>query len=253
MRFLFRLIPSLLGVATLVAFVLIAIDPVKFVYISSVFFIVMIYGIFELFSRRVRGKDFAGAVTTLILFTASGIGFFLFIEDTASRFLTAFVVALLVTFFAEQLYRWFYNTAQVPSYALGVSVSLLRIFTIFFLSADLIGLRIFIGLPIWSLVPGFVILIMLLVASGGWAQGKNNRPKSETFLLGLLFGELFWVILYLPSSFQVGGALIALAWYIVIGLLSVLESGLRVRRTIGRYALVGAVLFIIIILTARWV
>ena len=102
-------------------------------------------------------------------------------------------------------------------------------------------------------MPGFVILIMLLVASGGWAQGKNNRPKSETFLLGLLFGELFWVILYLPSSFQVGGALIALAWYIVIGLLSVLESGLRVRRTIGRYALVGAVLFIIIILTARWV
>lgn len=252
MRFLFRLIPLLLGLVTILAFAGISFGFAPLRFLVPGFFLVLAYGLFELFSRRVRERDFWSALVLLGIFTGTGIAFFLFLETAWAKILTVFLTAGLVTFTTEQLYRWFYVTARVPSYALGVSVSLLELFTVFLLASDFVGLRIFLRAPLWILVPGFIALIILIALFGRWARGLEKRKAVEIGLIGLLFGELFWAVLFLPSSFEVAGALIALAWYVIIGLLRVFESGLAVRRTAGRYAAVGAVLLIIIVFTARW-
>lgn len=253
MRFLFRLIPPLLGIITIGAFVALEFSPRALLIIGIAYVVVTAYGYFELFARRVRERDFWYAFLLTIFVGCGGMAFYIALEAMAGKVVVAIITAVLVGIFAEQLYRWFYAPTRMPSYTLDVTSSLMELCAVFFLAADFIGLRIFLRAPLWILVPLFVIITGTLYAIARWIKGETRALLVPALLVGLLFGEMLWALLFLPSSFMVGGALLAIVWYVAGGILRITEAGLSLRRTLPRYMMVGVILATGVILSARWI
>ncbi|GEM_PF-5049815 len=253
MRFLFRLIPALLGITTIGAFAALQFDASVFWQIGGIYMGAVAYGYFELFARRVRERDFWYAFLLTIFVAVGGMAFFLVLESVIGKVAVALASGILVAVFAEQLYRWFYAPVRIPSYTLDVTTSLMDVCAIFFCAADAIGLRIFLAVPRWALAPLFGIIAGTLYAIARWIKGENRTLLVPTLLVGLLFGELLWAILLLPSSFMVGGALLAIMWYVTGGVLRTTEAGLPLRRVLPRYIVVGIGLIATVVLSARWV
>lgn len=253
MRFLFRLIPFLLGIFTLLFFVAIGIAPDNIPVLGGIMLLIVAYGLFELLGRRIRERDFWGSFVLLALFLISGVVFFILLEGWFESVAVALVVSAFVTLFTEQLYRWFYSTDRVPSHSLHVIISILELFLVFFISADLFGVRIFLHQPMWALSLIFVLVAFLLYPFARWARGSVKPLLIPALLLAIFFGQLFYALLLLPTGFMVGGAVVAIVWYVIVGLLRIVELGLPLRTTVRRYSFFAGILLSIIAITARWI
>ncbi len=252
MRFLFRLIPFLLGLLTGLAFFSLEFARSFWWLVFLIYPLVIFYGYFEILAQRFRERDLWYAAAAAILVGGSGLGFYLTLENRWGRLLIALTTTLLVGIFSEQFYRWFYAPARLPSYTLTVTVALLELFTVFFLSSLAISFRIFLRAPVWLIVPSYILILALLLVVGRWVKGETKKLLLPALIFGLLFGELLWAMLFLPSGFMVGGAMLTLLWYLAHGLFRVTEAGLSLRRSLPRYLVIGGILILILILTARW-
>lgn len=251
MRFLFRLIPLLLGFVVLALFGMIMWQPTQVSAFTIGALLLVGYGLYELLVRRIREVDFWWSFGLTIFFILSSVGFFLYLEGWITRILTAVVVAALFSLFVEQVYRWFY-AMKVPAYTLGVMISILEVCTVFFLAADFIGFRIFLHVPVWLLALVFFVAITMLYLIARSLQGHGRAHVVPAIMIGMVFTELFWAVLFLPTSFLVGGAMIAIVWYTIAGLLRMVELGISLRVSAPRYLTLASILFIIVAFSARW-
>lgn len=252
MRFLFRLIPIILAILSVVTAAIIFIVPALAVWATLLFLIVAAYGIFEMLGRRIRQTDYWCAGTLLVLFLAGSFGFLFYLDGWILRALVIATAAWFVFFYCEQLYRWFYEAGRMPSYTLSVTISIIELLTVFFLTADLLGLRIFLHAPLWLVLAVWPILATAMSTINRFTSGAIRPHLANGILFGLLFGELFAGILYLPTGYAVGGAFMAIGWYVATGLLRISELNLSLRGPAKRYALVSGFLLIIVSLAARW-
>lgn len=251
MRFLFRLIPILLGIAALTPFVWMATSERGWLIMFATVAVLVWYGLFELFGRRIREADIWWSFGLLFFFIASAVGLFLLVERSFMRAGIAIIVALLVFLVTEQFYRWFY-ARRAPSYTLGVMVSLLEVCTMFFVGADLIGMRLLLAAPVWLVTLVGMTTVALLFLIGRVASGAALQAVIPALMIGVFMGELLGALFLLPTSFLVGGAVVAIAWYVIDGLSRVADLGLSLRGPALRYLVLGSALFVIVMTTARW-
>lgn len=251
MRFLFRLIPALVGLVILVMFGLIVWQPARLGFIFGGALLLIAYGLYELLGRRLRESDFWWSFGLAVFFLASGVGFFLYLESWIGQLMTALMIAALLFLFVEQLYRWFYSM-KIPSYTLGVMVALVELCTVFFLASDFIGFRIFMRAPVWLLTLVFFVTTAMLYLIARSVRGGGRAHLLPAILIGLVFAELFWAVLFLPTSFLVGGAMIAIVWYTIAGLMRMVELGMNLRASAPRYVGLASFLLVVVALFARW-
>lgn len=252
MRFLFRFIPLLLGLVMLGAFLLGALMPERLVIVFGSALLILAYGLFELLGRRFRERDFWCSLILILIFASASFLFFLYLDGALERVITAALAAILTSLFAEYLYRWLYAVTRLPSHTLTVVASVVEVFTIFFVASDFIGLRIFLRLPVPLLAAGFFVFVTAIYLVVRFPQGTLGDLMPNAFLLGLFGVEFFWAILFLPTAFMVGGAILAVMWYCVAGLRRAAASGAPLRAPLRRYALLGSMLIFVIMLSARW-
>ncbi|MBI4280706.1 hypothetical protein HY628_00740, partial [Candidatus Uhrbacteria bacterium] len=141
MKFIFRFIPILLALLTLGLFGAIAAVPSKTLLLFPFYALLLGLGVRELMGRRLRERDFWSATITILFLTASGIVFFLFLEEEIALVAVALLVSGCLALFFEQLYRWFYTQEALPSSTLGISYALLELLTVFFTASAFLGFR----------------------------------------------------------------------------------------------------------------
>lgn len=251
MRFLFRLIPILLALAALVPFVWMSVSRAGWLPMFAVVTVFVWYGLFELFGRRIRESDIWWSFGLLFFFIGSAVGLFLLVERFFMRAGIAIIVALLVFLVTEQFYRWFY-AQRVPSYTLGVMISLLEVCTMFFVGADLLGVRTLLAAPIWIVTLLGMTIVVLLFLIGRAPRGTVLQSVIPALMIGVFMGELLGALFLLPTSFLVSGALLAVVWYVIDGLSRVVDLGLPLRAPALRYLTLGGALFVLVMATARW-
>lgn len=253
MRFLFRLIPFLSALATFLMFFGILLAPQMLAEIFGIYLIILIYGLFELLGRRIGDRDFWTVLVSVLCFVAAGLGFFIFLEGLVWQIFFALASAGVVGVFTEQWYRWFYANRDMPSYTLDVSLTILEIFSVFFAASSFIGLRIFMKSQIWILIPAFAFLIFALFMVTRQIHYTLRHLLLSGLIAAVLFSQIFFAVLFLPSGFVALGAIVAIAWYVFTGLLKVSELGAPLKKTVFRYAVLASVCFILTAATARWI
>lgn len=122
----------------------------------------------------------------------------------------------------------------------------------FFVGADLLGARILLAVPIWIVTLLGMTTVVLLFLIGRAPRGAALQSVIPALMIGVFMGELLGALVLLPTSFLVSGAVTAIAWYIIDGLFRVVDLGLPLRAPAIRYLTLGSVLFVLVMITARW-
>lgn len=106
-----------------------------------------------------------------------------------------------------------------------------------------------------DLVSAFMTAISAALLSLALLRGAG-APRRRTILyasvIGLALGEVTWALNYWVVKELVGGAVLLLFYYVIVGLIEIVLRGELNRRLLTEYVAVGIVGFLFILSTAPW-
>lgn len=125
--------------------------------------------------------------------------------------------------------------------------------TFFLLTATVYGLQSFLDLPIWLLEIAMLFVIILIVYQTIWVN-KIDFKKGLPYLLicCLILIELSWSISFLPFNYNILGLILAICYYILIGLVKNHLLDKLDKKAIKTYLTIGLTCLFLILFTAQW-
>lgn len=138
-------------------------------------------------------------------------------------------------------------------YALENLSSYGNFLAVYFFGASLYGLQSFLNTPISFLMLLFAIFISFVVYQVIWANGINIK-ESIIFLLVicLVLLQLAWSISFLTLSYYMLGLILAIYYYILIGVVRFYLLGNLDKSIVKLYIIFGSLSMLSVLLTATW-
>jgi hypothetical protein len=153
----------------------------------------------------------------------------------------------------EQLFFYRYLPKRYQANALENLSFYLLILSLFLFASSLFGFYIFLHInKAWLF---FAIIIFTLITNFQlfWAL-KVNFWESWPFnlVLSLSVFEVFFVMTFLPTSFAVNGAMLAILYYSTLGIMRYHFLDRLDQKILKRYLVIGVLMFIFVAVSARW-
>jgi hypothetical protein len=164
---------------------------------------------------------------------------------------------LLNTLFIYLYFRTIYGiinaSDEEPGYSLENLSSYGNFLAVYFLSASVYGLQSFLGASIAYLMIFFVIFIAFVSYQVMWANKINPKEFLKfLFLICVVLLELAWSISFLTLSYYVLGLVLAIFYYILIGIIRFHLRGNLDKKIIKLYVIFGSICMLVVLLTATW-
>ncbi|RLC36269.1 hypothetical protein DRH27_05465 [Candidatus Falkowbacteria bacterium] len=125
---------------------------------------------------------------------------------------------------------------------------------VYFWASSLYGLQVFLSIQTWMLMAALLLIIALIVYE---VMRANNIDLREgviyILLICLVLTELAWSASFLTLSFYILGLVIAVCYYILIGLTRFYLLKRLNARLIKLYLIFGFSSLAIVLFTARWI
>lgn len=124
---------------------------------------------------------------------------------------------------------------------------------IFFLAASAYGLKSFFGISIVVLAAALFVGIFLIICQNSWANNLKFKEGGIFILVfPLVLAEIAAAVYYLPLNYNALGLILAICYYMLMGLAkSYLRNNLN-RRSVKFYLIFGFLSFLAIFLTSKW-
>lgn len=124
---------------------------------------------------------------------------------------------------------------------------------IFFASSSMFGLHSFLNISVWPLLAIFVGMIFMVLYE---VMITNEIPLNKgwiyIFIFSLLLTEIAVGVYFLPLNYNILGLIVAICYYILIGLLK-FHLRQKLNKQIAKiYLLFGFAGILIILLSAQW-
>ena len=207
----------------------------------------------RLLAWRFKTLQFWTLLGTPVLFLVSGYSLFLFFEDQSAKITMTVIVAMLLFFFAEHVFTYTHLPAKYQAYAIEHLSLLLNLLSLFFFSAAGFGGMILLQSPLYIMGAVFFLLVLFFVYSTLWAgKIENKRALSYSLAGALLATEIFTALSYLPTGFYTNAAVLAVCFYLFLGLSKAHFMNQLSRKVWKRYLFLGFSLLFLIAVTARW-
>lgn len=189
-----------------------------------------------------------------VLLLLSSFLLIFFIESQFTIFAAGLIITGLVWVFLESVYTFYYFPANYQPYSLEyLSLSMYVVMT-FALCAGSYALLLFIQvLPVW--LPAIILFAFFVFSTVCmfWVSKVHLESSLIYGLVGALaLTQLFLAISFLPTSFLVNGAVLAIFYYVFLGIsrAHILErlSKVVLRRYVGS----GILGIILLLITTKW-
>lgn len=249
-----RLTPFVIGATVLSGFMVASRFPLTSLWLLPVVFVVCALLFVRLGGGNVRSRESWMLVgTPLMLLLASSI-VFLFLEADSLRVALGMITAFFLYFYGENLFGFVHLPAFYQPHALQNLTIVLQVLGMFFFVAGLHALLLFVPfIPLFVLVIIFVPYTFASIGMSLW-MGKAPRELISRYAIGgtVLFVEFFIVLSFLPSTFTTNAAMLAVFYYLFLGLTRAQIQAKLSRRLIKRYVGLGFGMLILVIVSARW-
>lgn len=203
--------------------------------------------------REKRHASFWLLAVPPILVCAASVLFLLIVDNTAVRWVFTIVPPIAIGLFGYTQYLFVHQPARYQPYALEYLSLTMNAMGFFLISTSFIGYVIFVSLPQWVMIVGIFGLSGLLIAETLWVSKVPSARQPTLILVGsLLLTQAASAVLLLPTSFLVGGALLTLLYYLVVGLFRAHALASCDRIVIQRYVGVSTLAVVLIFASARW-
>ncbi len=163
-------------------------------------------------------------------------------------------VIIILYYYYRLLYFYLINPSKYQKYSLAFLSSYANFLSVYLLASAIFGLQSFLNIPIWFLMLLMLLFIIVVVYELMWINSILG-PKSYFYiaLVCLTIFQLSWAISFLTLSYYILGLLIAIAYYVLIGLVRFHLLKIINKKIIKTYLTLGFVSLLIVLLTAHWI
>lgn len=224
----------------------------RLIFFSFIFGVLFIFYTIQNFIKiSVYGKKFLNYTILPILFFIASISFSLVAISQIFVQLIFFLCVVFVYLYLRQVYYLMLSSSK--EYFFENTSSYGGFLIVFFFSSTIYGLQSFLNIPIWILILFFVPILGIIFYQVFWSN-KLDFSKSSIFivLLCILLSEIAWSIAFLPFRHYVIGFILAICYYILIGLTRFYLNNKLDSKTIKLYLYFGFFSLILMFLTSRW-
>lgn len=125
--------------------------------------------------------------------------------------------------------------------------------SIYFVASAMYGLQSFLNASVWLLMSVLLIEVMLVIYQVMWSNKIDIRMGFFYIVLsGLVILEVSWAVSFLTLSYYILGLIVAISYYLLIGLVRFYLLGTLNATQIKHYMILGFSSILFVLLTARW-
>lgn len=253
MILLHRITPFALGITSILSFVLLMFWPLLGIKALLPLGAILVFFLARLLLWEFRRPAFWVFLGTPMMLWLSSMVFFFFLEDPVSKWIIASTVSIVIALYAENCFTFYHMPSAYQAYALENLSMVVYVLSAFFFTSGAFGAQLFLLLPTW--IPTLLVFFAVLFATTAvfWVSKIGFETGRPYAIVGaIVMAELYATLSMLPTSFVTNAALFSVLLYafFVFARANVMErvNRLMVLRQTGFVA----VLFLLILLTARW-
>lgn len=124
---------------------------------------------------------------------------------------------------------------------------------IFFSFSAIYGLKAFLNTQLWILVLAATVVTILIVHQTFWACKIRFQSGFAHILIScLIIIQIAWALYFLPFNYNTLGLILAICYYMLIGLTKASFAEKLTSRNLKLYLVFGLGSILIILLTAKW-
>lgn len=247
-----RLMPVLAGLGCAILFELMLRFPDRFLLgtVALILWSSLALSVVVGWSHRRRIPAFLVSPVGLV---AAASGVFLFMDQPLVVHLMVAAVSLCLGLALAAMFAWLEQPARYQPYTLENMFSYMNHLTVFGAAVAANGTLVLLGVSRWFLLPAILAITMGLAWQTLWVQKNTWRAtRWHLAVLGLLLGQAFLVLSFLPTGIFVNGLLLTIGFYFLVNLFRHALQG-RLDRTVWRrYGLIASTVVLLALATARW-
>lgn len=226
----------------------------KMIYVSSVLIVLLFF-----FSTRqfvVASKKEERWLDYFILPALFTINLILFSTMLPSRLLVQFLLfsnLIFLYLYFRSIYYYLTEHSSYREHSMENFSSYANFLSVYFLASSIYGLQSFLNSPLWLLMILLLCEISFIVYQVLWANDIELKTGLFfIFLSSLVILEISWAISFLTLSYYILGLIVAVCYYILIGLTRFYLAGTLSRDQVKHYLIFGFSSILVVLLTARW-
>lgn len=221
---------------------------------AAALILILIFGsIWQLTGRHITSQKFWRFVITPVLFSAGALIYLIFLKSELFKqvFLLGYVIMIWISL--EVIFLRFNFRPKYQVHSLENIFTHLDIITIFLVSSGLYSLIAFLGFDLWTMLSILAVVVLALSYQLVWTSDATiGSGWPFALVLTLTVSESFLAVSYLPTSVYVGAMMVSLSYYCVGGLSRNWFLGNRGGKVVRRYLVTGAILAVLVLVTAKW-
>lgn len=166
-----------------------------------------------------------------------------------------FVIAsLFIYFYLKNIYYYIRKSSIYKANTLQNISSYGNFLIMFFAFSSLFGFRSFLNISVILLVSLATPLIFLVIYQVMWANDIKLKQSFIYIMINtLILIELFWAASFLPLSYNSTGLILAICYYILIGITRFNFKGKEGEKKIKFYLIFGLLSILAILLSSNWI
>lgn len=248
-----RILPLLISFLIFLLFEIFFFYP-KNIYISLVLSNLLIFFTVSRFIKAAAVRESLWIFLILPVFFLTGLAFYSALISNMLIVQILFIFnSVFIYFYLRSIYYYLIRPPLRESITLGNISSYGNFFVFFFVSSVIYGLQSFLNISIWPMMIVLVFVSGLTVYEVFWAN-KIEIKQFFVYLLvsSLVLVELAWSIFFSPLNFNVAGLILAICYYMLIGLIRHHLLGSLGAKIVKLYLFSGFGSIVILLLTSRW-
>lgn len=227
------------------------------IYIALVFQILVFLFVIRQFLRASKRK-YSGRWYHYFIwpfnFTFGLVAFSVLIPSTLILQAVFLVYFLLVFYYLKLVYRRLLKPDTFDRPEFDNFSSYANFVSFYFLSSAIYGLQTFLNVNISSLIFAVILFAYLTIFQVYWVN-KIDLKKNLHFVLFivLILTQIAWATSFLTLSFYILGLILAVSYYILIGIVRFYILGTLDARLVSLYLIFGFSSILLVLLTTRWI
>lgn len=190
------------------------------------------------------------------LFTLSLVSFSILMTNKYLIYSLMFLILPILYRYYKNLYYLVFNREEYQKDYLVNFSSYINFLIVYFFSSAIFGLREYINIPevFYVLILVSVVIFAMIIYQAFWIN-KIFEPSNYHFILILVFAllQITWVAAFLSVSFYITGMVVAISYYIIIGLTRHYLLGILNARLTRQYLIFGFFSLFVVLFTSRWI
>lgn len=250
---LIRVFPFLLPVTYFILIKLMFVFHEQWLILASVFTGLLIFNFLLLKYKNQHKRDFLWLLSFAFIYGVTGWIYVLILESSWVINLFLLFWSLIYWLYLEAVFHEFYETERQYTFNLRNITLYGNILIIFFLTASLVNFNIFLNFSRWwlILILFFIYNILIFLA---YLKQDLGRPVLVYSILGsLVLTQFLGALLFLPTSFYLISALVALFYYFFMMLTSLDFRGQLTKNNLIKIFVFFFLVLFILLFSAKWI